>query len=494
MPPPPHGYAANGYGSPPHGYGAPPPGHGPYGYAPAHASGPPPDRRDDQAGGKGDKDGKGKTRGKRGAGQECLQLNKKIISSSEAVNKGARSLSDFLDEIDANLDRMNEVNLSTAFHRVAKVCKPDAKDDVIHNARFRRLQARAAGALWSQLALLGQKEGQQVPMSAACVCWAHATMRFADNRLFEEVALRCAPYIRDFKNLEVANILWAFAKLGETSQVCTDLFFAVAENVSGRMRDFTVVNLSTLVWSFATAKIKHSSFFKTIAQEICENVSKAESQEMANTLWAFATAGAFDKRLFAAIGSHAAKKLGSFKAQEAANVAWALGRAKIDHPEFFKALEAHLRSMEQRGDRGMADLSPQHLSMIIGTCAQLYPVEGDEDEAPDAADADYVNEDDGEQALQSGAASREEGHDQAWRLCLLVLPECLRKTSRFKVEEAAKVLAACSRLGLRLERQDYPGKELQQQASEAATRFVQAITTQLPEALTYKLGKRRDAR
>lgn len=295
--PPPPGYPhANGFApppGPPHGYGAPPPPHG-YGAPPSHSYShyppPPPDYGVDSG---------SRSQSRRpGAKHENLELNKKLIHYSEMVSKGKHTVAEFLGEIDGNIDRMNEVNLSTAFHRIAKICRPENKDEILRDSRFNRLQVRVSGALWHNLPRLGTRDGKQVPMSIACVCWAHATLRLTNTELFTEVARRSGPYMRDFKNLEAANLLWAFAKLGESGEFVVELFNAAASDVIKRPKDFTIVNLSTLAWAFATARIKNTSFFKVIARRIEENADKAESQEIANTLWAFATAGAIHKNLF----------------------------------------------------------------------------------------------------------------------------------------------------------------------------------------------------
>lgn len=151
--------------------------------------------------------------------------------------------------------------------------------------------------------------------------------------------------------------------------------------------------------------------------------------------------------------------------------------------------------------------------MIIGACAQLHPAEDAEDE--DANDelvddnteeigtglADYNTEDvddkriddeqeeDASNAAPGGGALGSEGHAVAWNLAALVLPECVSKVKAFKVEEAAKVLGACKRLGLR--RPDVSNmQQLQQEASSAAKAFVDIVTDQLPAALSFKPKQR----
>lgn len=431
--------------------------------------------------------GKGSRRGKHNANPECVELNKRIIKTSSEVLNGRRSFEDFLRDIESDIDRMNEVNLCTAFHRVAKTCPHDERQNTLNDYRFKDLQARVGDALSRSLLLLGSREGSQVPMSAACVCWAHATMRLSESSLFDEVAWRCAPVVAHFKNLELANLLWAFAKLGETGSQCAKLFHAAAEDIGHRAHDFSVVNFSTLAWAFATAKIRNNRFFRLIADNIVDKAAKAESQEIANTLWAFATANAFDKKLFRTLGDYASRKLAKFKAQEAANMAWAFGRANIAHLDLFKALEEHLRYCKAKG--GMFDFAPQHFAMIMGAYGQLYRVERteDKDEDQDKAENDEATYD--ENADDADAPPPQEGHSMAWSLAVIVLPECVNRIRRFKVEEAAKVYGACKSLGL-LREEPYQGGDLQREAAEEARRFREAVEENIPDALTVKLGKK----
>jgi len=403
------------------------------------------------------------------------------------VAKGAKSFDDLLKEISYNIDRMNEVNLSTAFHRIAKISKASSLEQTLRDHRFRDLQERVRRALWHSMDLLGTDRGKQVPMSAACVCWSHATLRIPDSPLFAEIARRCSPYMRDFKSLEVANILWAFAKLGENEKNCVEVFHAAAGQVMARPEAFTVVNMSTLVWAFATARVRQRDFFNLIARRIDHSVGEAESQEIANTLWAFATAGSYEKNLFTKLGDQAAQKLHSFKAQEAANAAWAFGRASLSHLKFFSALEDRLRVWEV-SPSGLSQFEPQHMAMIIGAVSTLYPVEETAD-LDSEADEDTAANDQPEpsHAAQNDTAAAEKGQPVAWGLVSLLLPECMRKMRQFKIEEIARVLQACSRLGLRRSGALPPvGAE---QAALVATRFAERVSVEQPGALEVKLRR-----
>eukprot|EP00927_Polykrikos_kofoidii_P033376 TRINITY_DN28222_c0_g1_i1.p1 TRINITY_DN28222_c0_g1~~TRINITY_DN28222_c0_g1_i1.p1 ORF type:complete len:953 (-),score=154.54 TRINITY_DN28222_c0_g1_i1:257-3115(-) len=407
-----------------------------------------------------------------GSKKEHMELNRKIIQFSDEVDRGRVHISGFIEQIDQWLERMNEVNLSTAFHRIAKLCRASGGNSVEvvrQNPRFANLQVRVRDALFRILERLGGSDGGQVPMGAACVCWAHATLRVPDTQLFAEVARRCTPHLKVFKNLEVANLLWSFAKLGEKGPAPLDLFNAVAEEAMSRPGDFTVVNLSTLVWSFATSRVKHKVFFRVVAGHLCQSAEKAESQEIANTLWAFATASVVERSLFNKLGVEAANKLDRFRAQEAANAAWAFGRVGVSNLQFFEALEKLLRDRIARLG-GLSDYAPQHLAMVIGSASLLYPANSSTDGStiadlggvPEVDDKDgYADDDDADDTDPTLEADSEgrlgatvgpvslRGQGLAVSLAAILLQECLRKVSSFRQDEAWRLRTACMRLGLR---------------------------------------------
>jgi len=285
--------------------------------------------------------------------------------------------------------------------------------------------------LSSLLVLGGGSSGRrvrEVPMGVACVCWAHATLRINDPGLFDEVAEQCSQNLKAFKHLELSNVLWSFAKLGEQGGRTKVLFKAAASEALSRPDDFNVVNLSTLVWSFATARVKHGQLFDLVAKRFVKSAGEAESQEIANTAWAFATAGVLNDALFAHLGDEAVRKLESFKPQEAANVAWAFGRAELSHVSFFQALERRLRAQASKERGRLSSFEPQHMTMVLQAASLLY--------APPAAEG-------------GDDARDEEGFAVALGLMVVVLPECLQQVHRFKNDEASRILTACSRMRLR---------------------------------------------
>lgn len=439
----------------------------------------------------GSRQNKGGGKGKGGSnGKANFELNRKIIKMAEAVEKKQAGMPELLQE--ALQEHANAVNLSTAFHRIAKICRPGgikAAEEVSRVPRFHELQVRVRDCLLDSLPNLSNSEsaasrdgknskqrGDGIPMSVACVCWAHATLRLQDTFLFSEIARHCSPSLGAFKNLELSNLLWAFAKLGEQTRASKGLFKAAAGEALSRPDDFTVVNLSTLVWSFATARVPHGGLFSLVADRIAKGAQQAEGQEIANTLWAFATSGVHEESFFSRMGDEAVNKLQKFKAQESANVAWAFGRAKVPHLGFFGALEEQLRNRKAR-EGGIMDYEPQHLTMVISAIAVLHPIsieKEEEDALGDFNDDEEVKElvdeeekEDG-QDKQEGVppaklakrkpggslateAERNRGRCIALGFSVTLLPECLRQVRRFKPDEAARIIKACAKLGLDME-------------------------------------------
>lgn len=395
-----------------------------------------------------------------------MALNQMIIKWSDSVGRGTSSVHDLIAAVDDKLGEMNEVNLSTAFHRIAKLIRNDPKtvEAVKANSKFANLNMSVKISLMQALGWLGHgPAGNHVPMGVSCVCWAYAALRVRDAELFDEVAYRCSPHMGLFKNLEIANLIWAFAKLAHDGRHESDFFNASGKEVRARPDEFSVVNLSTLVWGFATARIKNAKLFRHVAHRMVLLSNEAESQEMANTLWAFATAAQADRALFRIVGNTAANKLELFKPQEVANTAWSFGRIRIRHLYFFDALD-RLLGRQASKYQGLQPYQPQHLAQMIGAVATLYPTSEDAVEQPH--DEEVVDpegsDDEGNKKLEAQVRDKVGGHiedesvtNRSQELALSItsklLPECLCKVKMFKGDEVSRLRNSYHRLGLLLD-------------------------------------------
>ena len=63
----------------------------------------------------------------------------------------------------------------------------------------------------------------------------------------------------DFKPQELSNILWSFAKSGETNP---GLFQALGHHIHARsLKDFKLQDFSNIVWAYATAGVSLPKLF-----------------------------------------------------------------------------------------------------------------------------------------------------------------------------------------------------------------------------------------
>merc|ERR1719408_510446 len=123
-------------------------------------------------------------------------------------------------------------------------------------------------------ALLKLEESGSAPKSQALsnITWALATMQAVDLPLVQMVASRACQQLSDFKNFELCQLLWAFAKLGTVDPMLCEcaktLFSSAAQIVIRSTEEFSFRGLVMTAWAFATAKQGDARLFHAIAQRI----------------------------------------------------------------------------------------------------------------------------------------------------------------------------------------------------------------------------------
>eukprot|EP00286_Rhodomonas_abbreviata_P000662 CAMPEP_0181289476 /NCGR_PEP_ID=MMETSP1101-20121128/901_1 /TAXON_ID=46948 /ORGANISM="Rhodomonas abbreviata, Strain Caron Lab Isolate" /LENGTH=224 /DNA_ID=CAMNT_0023393697 /DNA_START=464 /DNA_END=1135 /DNA_ORIENTATION=+ len=131
--------------------------------------------------------------------REAVKLNEDIRS--------CRAVIELCDLIRTRVHDMNYVNVATAFGTMAKVGSRGRGDPRTAKAK------RAAVVALTERAL--QQLEDFKPQNVANTLWALAKMRVeADKRLLRALSLRATASAADFKPQEVANTLWAFATMG----------------------------------------------------------------------------------------------------------------------------------------------------------------------------------------------------------------------------------------------------------------------------------------
>jgi hypothetical protein len=301
--------------------------------------------------------------------------------------------------VDEHLKHMNLVNMSTALHRLAKLAGNRQQ------AELRKTLASLLEAV--KQALIRSEQTGATPKCQALsnITWALATMQVVDVPLLSMIVPRAYSQIANFKNFELCQLLWAFAKLGSANSTLCDssapLFAPSAQFVMRHIDEFSFRALVMTAWSFATAKQQDSRLFYAIAMRLLPSLHEANSQELANTAWAFSTAGVFEEDLFERLACVSIPRVLEFKPQELSSILWSFASINYSNEEFFEAAGRAAMQMQ---------LQAQQLANILWALAKMRP-----------------------------------RHDSTRRVLLHLLPQCTMLIHTFKTQELASVALAVSK-------------------------------------------------
>eukprot|EP00667_Euglena_gracilis_P012253 EG_transcript_12568 len=139
----------------------------------------------------------------------------------------------------------------------------------------------------------------------------------------------------------VANLVWAYAKLGRSDAA---LFGAVAARVAAVPSNLSMKpqEVSNTAWAFATLGIRNEAVMAALADRVVEGgvLATMNAQEVSNTAWAFATLGIHNEAVMAALADRVMEGgvLATMNAQGVANTAWAFATLGIHNEAVMAAL------------------------------------------------------------------------------------------------------------------------------------------------------------
>ncbi|KAL7507990.1 hypothetical protein ACHAXN_005094 [Cyclotella atomus] len=149
---------------------------------------------------------------------------------------------------------------------------------------------------------------QFLPQNLANLVWANATLDYHHHQLFKKVGDHIARLddLVPFKPQELANILWAYATI---STEHTRLFKKVGDHINtkhpaffkqigdsivrfGSSKPFIPQNLANIVWAYAKVGEQQSDLFKMIGHSIAavNDLAIFKTQHLTNIAWAYAIA------------------------------------------------------------------------------------------------------------------------------------------------------------------------------------------------------------
>jgi hypothetical protein len=268
-----------------------------------------------------------------------------ILSNAKRVNEAIVKAADrgdmqgMLNVIAANISDFNCVNLSTALHKLARLCQ----DGVIAGAsdhRFRMLHKRTEWELSRQIS--EASHGEVLPRCWSTIAWAYGKIQAQGvqiTNIFASLSQLSLPHLSMFRPFELTNLIWGFAKVQVPNVL---LFKAAQQRMLNDAGSFSAANLSTVAWACVTARRWEGQAVKCIAGEFARQLSRDEVHqqvspvEISNMMWSLAMAGVrTEHAVFQVVGNAALQMLPDFKVQELSITAWAFSRLEVRHDAFF---------------------------------------------------------------------------------------------------------------------------------------------------------------
>ena len=196
------------------------------------------------------------------------------------------------------------------------------------------------------------------PQNMANILWAYAKMEHASPDLFDALAKEAMPRLREFSAQQLANLAWSLAKFPPSSP--DGVFDRIAEDVVARGLDsFTSQGLAMLAHSFATVgHVKNTDFWDTLDRAATARISELGPVECSQIAWSFATIGRPADDLFHGIKSIVTSKMDHIKPQGISNIAWSFAMLGYDSPDFFEAVA-------QQSIQRLNEFTPHDKAMLV---------------------------------------------------------------------------------------------------------------------------------
>jgi len=253
---------------------------------------------------------------------DFINLNRQITASRSAIS--------LLALMESRGNDFNDVNISTAIHRLGSRFSPFFENKREPEAGLRKVM---------DLCVLSIARGELGPRSLANVAWGLARLGVVATTLFAAIAQETPYRVFEFGPQDFANLSWAFAKADVDAPA---LFDAIEAASPAHMQGFSPRHISSTAWAFARSNICAPRLFGCIAAVMPERVADFAPIDLANTVWAFACAhdrhGIKHTHLFDVIAGEVPSKIHACSPQNIATIAAAFALARPNAVVVFDAI------------------------------------------------------------------------------------------------------------------------------------------------------------
>jgi len=176
------------------------------------------------------------------------------------------------------------------------------------------------------------------PQEIANSLWAYAKSRCCHGPLFQALgdAAIANSMIWNFKPQELSNSIWAFATVGLHH---AELFRQIEEVVIRKRHDLAPQNVANILWAYAKLQIVPSSSLFTLLLTVSSSkLPQHKPQELSAIIWASAQMCPTCTEFFGLAARGCATRLHEFSPNALANLAKAFATVETDVPSFFGAI------------------------------------------------------------------------------------------------------------------------------------------------------------
>lgn len=222
---------------------------------------------------------------------------------------------------------------------------------------------RVVGAIEAELMAEDCKKlRRSIPQELSNIAYGLAVLGHDKQAaIWQPVSSAAQQSTQSFKPQELANLLWAYAKVGRRD---TPLFSIVVRAAVGKLPAFKPQELSNLLWACAAMRYRDPELLEEAARQLTHRLWDCNSQDLGNIAWAYGRLRYYNQAFFTALCGALHAKADAMQPQEMSNAIWACAAMQHYDVEWFSSATRRLKA-------GMGQFSTQSISNIVYACAKL---------------------------------------------------------------------------------------------------------------------------
>ena len=280
---------------------------------------------------------------------ERLQVQQELVK--------ARSVAAILTTVGGNIGHMDEVNVTTAVHRLGRYVNAYQRQTIVKDERFVELLAAAE----RMLVHLG-------PQGLVNLFWGLVKLEHAPKWL-PSLLVQCTHHVPKFEGQHLSTALFCLSKLSFAIKEAMPLKEQLVEAVKYRYEEFkTPLDLTVVCSALAKLDVRDPHLFAQLSQKVQKMMDQFSMQEIAGVAHAFASMSYTDPSLFKKIRRSLERQVEQCTVRDVVQLTWAMSRVEEADEELFKfTISPTIRSF-------MLDLAARDLCTVAWAYANAGTV------------------------------------------------------------------------------------------------------------------------